>query len=344
MFRLFKFLKTAALFFSLASVVSCMEENIIPLNEVTAEHGKVFEKDGEKWVSLNLNSMNEDLQSARSVIAENPLLYFSVTASTLKSGTGVNLKADCSYSASAAAGTYVAHPYYASQRNKMNGLNLTLKVGRAYWFTVYGTSSAPTSLCANDSAVLDADFTGCTAYSDFSTLGSKQAAYLSSLGAGIYTSSSDYNGELVYYGIRQRITELLEQDAVVKGSVQYYIGDDDDGNVLIYKGADSSGLPVQVMTVEVDSDGIEGTGHAFIPVELQETSLLSSVGLEVRRIRFYWTSRTDSSDDGYMQVPVGAGLRVCGLREWTIRRSGAKFSLFPGHGCLAFVRVLRRAF
>ncbi len=311
---------------------SCSETEELPVPHDYTETGKIFEKDGEKWVSLSLNSMNSMLQDTRTILPDCPDLYFSVTASTLQDSSG---QADCSYSAAVASDSFVSQPFYATEKNRMSGLTLTLKVGRAYYFTVYGTETSPSSLCTN-SPLFAADYTAYTTSSDFGSLTSAQRTYLSSLASGIYTNSYTYNSELVYYGFRQKIVEFLEADSIVKGTVQYFIGEDSTGNLVIYEGADNSNAAVpQVISVSVNSLGTEGTGHAFIPVDLDATysmdtvnnpavAELTSLGLTVYKIRFQWTSRIDNSDDGYMEIPVSYEGNT-----HINSRNNAKFALIP---------------
>ena len=310
---------------------SCSEVADHKISSTVVEEGVVFEKDGEKWVTLNVNSISSMLQDARTVLPDCPDLYFSLTASTVMNSSG---DADVSFAAAAASGEFVPDVYYASQKNKMSGLNVTLKVGRSYYFTVYGTEKAASQL-SSDSTFFGSDYTGKTASSDFGTLSKMQRDYFDTLQSGIYTNSYTYDSELVYYGIREKLGELLVSSAVVKGTSQFYFEENTDGGISIYSGSDSSGKLSQVVSVDVDSTGTEGTGYAFIPVDLAATYSIDSsdvtgaysvtqLGLTVDKIRFQWTSRNDSDNDGYMDIPVSyAG------NTYINSRYNTKFALKP---------------
>ena len=96
---------------------SCSETEELPVPHDYTETGKIFEKDGEKWVSLSLNSMNSMLQDTRTILPDCPDLYFSVAASTLQDSSG---QADCSYSAAVASDIFVSQPFYATEKNRMS--------------------------------------------------------------------------------------------------------------------------------------------------------------------------------------------------------------------------------
>ena len=332
--RVIRYILQAVLSFSFLLIVSCSEvQESISVISGEVNSGEIFERDGQKFVTLTLNSMNPELQDARTILPDCPDLYFSVTASTVSEGGGTD-EASCSYTSSVLPDVFIPQPFYAQQKNRMSGLSLTLKVGKAYRFTVYGTEKSPAELCLN-STFFGKDYTGFTASSNFGSLTAEQRNWLSSLAPGIYTNSSTYNSELVYYGFREKIVSLIKGDAIVKGTVQYYIGEDDDGNVLIYKGADSSGMRCSVISVPVDSTGTEGTGYAFIPVDLAATYSADSsdasgayavtqLGLNVRKIRFYWTGRMDHSDDGYMEILV-----IHDGSTYINSRSNEKFAIKP---------------
>lgn len=329
----FKKVKAVFYLFSLTFFYACGFSGVeIPVsNEVPADDGVVFTKDGEKWVTLNLNSMSSLLQDARSIVPDCPDLYFSVTASTQSDSSS---QADVSYAASLNPSAFVPHPYYATEKNRMSGLTLTLKVGKSYWFTVYGSQESPADICCA-SPFFAADYTGYSTTSSFGTLSSTQRSYMNSLGSGIYQNSYTYNSELVYYAFRQKIAELLEAEAIVKGSARYYIALDEDDRIVIHRGADSSGEVCQVISVPVNSTGTSGTGYAFIPVDLGATYSddpsnttgayeVSKSGLSVKRIRFRWTSRLNPSDDGYLDIPVSQ------LGNTSINsRYNVKFALMP---------------
>ncbi|MBO6176971.1 MAG: hypothetical protein J6O39_05450 [Treponema sp.] len=310
---------------------SCSEVADHKIYSTAVEEGVVFEKDGEKWVTLNVNSISSMLQDARTVLPDCPDLYFSLTASTVMNSSG---DADVSFAAAAASGEFVPDVYYASQKNKMSGLNVTLKVGRSYYFTVYGTEESPAQL-SSDSTFFGSDYTGKTASSDFGALSRVQRDFFDTLQSGIYTNSYTYDSELVYYGVREKLGELLLNSAVVKGTSQFYFEENAEGGISVYAGSDNSGTLSRVVSVDVDSTGTEGTGYAFIPVDLAATYSTDSsdvtgaysvtqLGLSVAKVRLQWTSRNDSDNDGYMDIPVSyAG------NTYINSRYNTKFALKP---------------
>ncbi|MBE6355439.1 hypothetical protein [Treponema sp.] len=309
------------------------------------EIGEIFEKNGEKFVTITMNSSNSIIQNARTILPDSPELYFSVTASTAEYAaatettlagtlsnavaTGANLsttnvlienEADCSYATSTAASTgYVADPYYGNTVNKMDGITLTLKVGYAYNFTVYATA-VPAGAGAKDvngalitpepesmsNLLFSTDVTGNTTYSDYS---SPAISGVGKTKADTINGSSTSNDE-IHYAVRQILVEHLAMNAIVKGHSYYYIGQDGNGNATIYKGTDLSvndtdpaGLSDSV-TIAASSDGITGTGTAYIPVYLEATDALTE-GLAVRKIKFAWTNRGgDTSKDGSFEFEV----------------------------------------
>lgn len=309
------------------------------------ELGEIFEKNGEKFVTITMNSSNSLIQNARTILPDNPELYFSVTASTeeyaaaqnttlagtLAAATATAAKlsttnvlieseADCSYATSMAAATaYVADPYYGDTVNKMDGITLTLKVGKAYNFTVYATA-VPAGSGAKDSTgtlitpepenmsnlLFSTDVTRHTTYSDYST------PAISGVGktkADTITGSSTVSEE-IHYAVRQILVEHLAMNAIVKGHNYYYIGQDGNGNATIFKGSDltiddsDSANAADAITIAASSEGITGTGTAYIPIYLEATNGLTD-GLAVRKVRFQWTNRAgDTSKDGYLEFLV----------------------------------------
>ena len=308
------------------------------------EVGEIFEKNGEKYVTIKMNSSNSIIQNARTILPDNPELFFSVTASTAQYAAATNTtlagtiptataesahlstsnvtienEADCSYATSNAGTGYVADPYYGDTVNKMDGITLTLKVGHAYNFTVYATAM-PVGAGAKDvsgnpispaleymsNLLFNTDLSGYTTYSNYT--GSGYAAGGKTKADTLDSSST--NNELIHYAVRQIFVEHLAMNAIVKGHAYYYIGQDGNGNAVIYKGTDlsiddsDSANIADSINIAAGSDGITGTGTAYIPIYIEATDGLTD-GLAVRKIRFQWTNKAgDSAKDGGFEFEV----------------------------------------
>ncbi len=311
------------------------------------EVGEIFEKNGEKYVTIKMNSSNSIIQNARTILPDNPELFFSVTASTAQYAAATNTtlagtiaagvatseglstsnvtiesEADCSYATSNAGTGYVADPYYGDTVNKMDGITLTLKVGHAYNFTVYATAM-PVGAGAKDvsgnpispapeymsNLLFSADLSDYTTYSDY---GSSGYAGTGKTAADTLDSSST-NNELIHYAVRQIFVEHLAMNAIVKGHAYYYIGQDGNGNAVIYKGTDlsiddsDSANIADSINIAAGSDGITGTGTAYIPIYIEATDGFTD-GLTVKKLRFQWTNKAGiAANDGYIESEVGTG-------------------------------------
>lgn len=273
------------------------DTNSIVLNEVWED------ENGDKWVNLTMNALNDIVQDSRTIIPDNPDLYFSVVASTdawaANSKTSISTQtldasfhakldgdAKCSIDVAGQDGKLVIDPYYALETNKMTGLTLTLKVGKAYYFTVYATNEKPTVISTSN-------FSGANITKDT-----------------IYSQEKTHEGQTAntaanYYANRADLIEHLANLAVVKGTAQFFISDN-NGDVAIYEGAAVSDTPVTKIKIDASANDISGFGYALIPVDLEETTSLNSTGLQVKTLRFKWTPRTGTAttETGWCDINV----------------------------------------
>lgn len=225
------------------------------------------------YVTITMNALNGFIKDARTLMPDSPQLYFSVTGSTSYSDTGLVAgdfdsadEADCTAARAVTNGDVVIDSYYASDVNKTSGITLTLKIGKTYYLTAYGTSSSPADL---SKANLDNnDFTKSSLYgysADGTAFSSYSPAYDTVLGLTGPTNEEAYNK------VRELLTGYLSEDAVVKGTLKIFVTTDDDGNVKFYKD-DTKAEEISSISINTYSRGITGVGQPVIVIDLPATS------------------------------------------------------------------------
>lgn len=255
-----------------------------------------------KYVKLRINTLNALMEDSRTIIPSNPSLYFTITGSTKftdTNGNGVldkNESADCTYAASYASGESVLIPNFGSVPNKMQSLSMIFKVGESYYLTAYGTSQNPSidnnsydgsPSPKNIAFIYGHNFSNDGIYTDYS------AALKNTNDLKTIAGVSSLTNSQVYCAAREKIVENLEAEAIIKGTIQIYVGEN-NGNIKLYLGNDASGQEINTICIETSADNCSGNGHALIPVYIPATASLPK-NLQVETVRYKWTSKLDSS-------------------------------------------------
>lgn len=255
------------------------------------------DENGEQWVKISMNATNTLIKDARTLMPDKPELYFSVVGSTAfaDDGAGANASngvrdddedADCSATMATTSGNIVISPYYATAINQTTGITLTLKVGKSYYLTAYGTSTIPSTLSTSN--FMSYDCTTSTIYTDFTGK------------ASIVGKSDSDTSEEIYNTFREQLITLIKNDAVVKGTAHIYVGVSNTGDIE-FRQDDSSGTVLTSISITTSSKGITGVGQPVILIDLPATSggsagdasyTLQNSARTINAIEVKWTPKT----------------------------------------------------
>lgn len=265
----------------------------ISVNEVFTD------ENGDQWVKLKMNSLNSLIKNYRTVMPDNPELYFSVTGSTsFADGAGPTADtwddiedADCSAAKSIETGEVVVTPFYAEDVNITDNITLVLKVKKLYYLTAYGTSKSP-AVISQEKVSDSKDHTKDSIYGD------KSSGTFQDYDPGIDEYNTD--NEHTYYAVREKIIEGLKEDAVIKGTVAIYVDIDNSGNV-IFRENSSTGNEIANIVIPASTKGIDGAGQPVIIIDLPDTAsdtTLAESSRTIKAVEVKWTPRDAAGISG----------------------------------------------
>lgn len=253
-----------------------------------------------KYVTLTFNPKADSsiVKDARTIMPNDVSLYWTVTGSTATYADtttgGVVGEADTTKAIAEATGEVVIEPWYPTETNKMSGITLTVKVGKDYYFSAYGTNDLPSTI---STTLLGADYTLDTIYTDNSTK------------TDLFTNLTDVTGvtaassaKEVHYAIKQKLTQKISSEAVAKGTSRYDIKEV-NGEVKVYKYDEATGnfstTAADSIRIDASTNGVSGNGSVLIPINLADTTNLNKGdNYKVDKIEFRWVASDAGGTSG----------------------------------------------